>query len=137
MCLWHPITTHQPIVLCCKRGTREKMAKYRRYYYWNWTNYYWNWRSGNWTNARWYQKKIETMEQKTYTRRSKSHSFYWRYARLLKLNDSFEILIDINNPQGQQLIVSKENWNQLITEKVKIEANFLWVKIANVIIVLF
>ena len=49
------ITTHQPIVLCCKRGTREKMAKYRRYYYWKWTNYYWKWRSGNWTNASWYQ----------------------------------------------------------------------------------
>ena len=27
------------------------MAKYRRYYYWKWTNYYWKWRSGNWTNA--------------------------------------------------------------------------------------
>ena len=49
--------------------------------------------------------------------------------------------------EGQQFIVTKENqrerckkgnhWNQLITQKLKIEANFLWVKIANVIIVLF
>ena len=53
-----------------------------------------------------HSKKFEMMEQK-HEQRSNSYSFYWRYARLLRLNDSFKIPIDISNLKDSNLLLQK------------------------------
>ena len=68
-------------------------------------------------------------------RRNNSYSFYWKICRLLRLNDSFKIPIDINNLKDSNLLLQKKIKEKDakravigITQKVKIEANVLIVK---------
>ena len=98
------------------------MAKYRRYYYWKWTNYYWDkrqqkkiWKKHEKTTANIMENErmpfdikasaIKRHENKT--RRKQYGSFYWWYVRLLKLNNSFTIPIDINNLKDNNLLLQK------------------------------
>ena len=46
--------------------------------------------------------------EQIYTRRSNSHSFYWKFVSLLKLDDLFEIPKDINNLKDSNLLLQKK-----------------------------